>query len=821
MQAGKERAIDQRAKGEDRLGLLQRNESQSTIKRRSPSLTDVSLTPRSTTIEEEPSFHVGPVPHSRTPLRTKRRSLSAPLLTHLSSPPAPSIDYLELLSMPHPPPLSTRIEMDLLGRLRDLGFDEGQVEHSIRTDACDSCGAVWWMLLRKLEEKEREAAYRAAMDVVEEAPLFETSHHAFSTTSFDVPHSNRPLTPSTPPVLSTAEAEERLGYFLNGAASVSAPLLSYFPAVEPSSPRKSMARSKSKDYLANSTTPSPTPSTKSPYTNEDEGGVVKRSRSGSVGMLARATSVIGSLSLLTRMEDASSSPTVSPSTSTLPLSNLFGRRPSASGQGTDESKVTTPTVQLSPSKGQPVVLLSTACSTPTKGSVSTSVSQGTFSTITPPAISKRLPTTLAPVGTKPKAVKPSKASLFSNFKMWFGDDKKKRKRNPAASTSHTRVTSPSRGSGTVTRRSMRLDGTYVPSPLKRPPIGSRASSNGSIAAQSRRSSFNSVRHQHADHLPPFFSPGYAHHRRRSDGSRASSDRGERSRPPSLRSASGASNSGGRRPPHSKAGSFGSLSSPTPKELYRRPPTSTIVRRLGGSSRHSRQRSTGSSIATRRSSTSSIEEDLTDEPHPAEPILEEDEENEDRAASERHRAFRKLSGDLRPSFSSRPSFDSHHSHSSDHRPAVFVAHKSRHVFGAPSQPSASSSLSRKHSHTNLRPALRDVFAGKDVDGEWIDEADELGGYGGGLGQAPTRSEIRRESFESVGAGAGGYVDSPTSEKFTGGIGMFEGRYAGVQAQGETGSSTSGPGSWRAGGGGTSRAPVFRAAVVIEEEEEEEE
>ncbi|KAI0071312.1 Pkinase-domain-containing protein [Panus rudis PR-1116 ss-1] len=97
----------------------------------------------------------------RTPARTKRRSVSSTL----SDPSSPSAsfekprgpiaqqDFSSLLSTPAPIIFSTSLERELLNNLSSLGFDTGQIVHSVLTDACDATGALWWMLKRKAERK--------------------------------------------------------------------------------------------------------------------------------------------------------------------------------------------------------------------------------------------------------------------------------------------------------------------------------------------------------------------------------------------------------------------------------------------------------------------------------------------------------------------------------------------------------------------------------------------------------------------------------------------------------------------------------------------
>jgi hypothetical protein len=45
---------------------------------------------------------------------------------------------------------STPVERELLSVLAALGFDTAQIVHSVLSDACDSAGALWWMLRKKV-----------------------------------------------------------------------------------------------------------------------------------------------------------------------------------------------------------------------------------------------------------------------------------------------------------------------------------------------------------------------------------------------------------------------------------------------------------------------------------------------------------------------------------------------------------------------------------------------------------------------------------------------------------------------------------------------
>ena len=100
-------------------------------------------------------------PHpTRTPARTKRRSVSSTLSDGNGSPqrdkplaPLPPQDFASLLSTPAPIIFSTPAERELLNALSLMGLDTAQIVHSVISDACDSTGALWWMLMRKHEKQ--------------------------------------------------------------------------------------------------------------------------------------------------------------------------------------------------------------------------------------------------------------------------------------------------------------------------------------------------------------------------------------------------------------------------------------------------------------------------------------------------------------------------------------------------------------------------------------------------------------------------------------------------------------------------------------------
>ncbi|BGP03667.1 hypothetical protein NBRC10513v2_007402 [Rhodotorula toruloides] len=930
----------------------------------------------------------------------------------------PRIDYLSLFlsTSSAPPLLSSASDQALLKLIADLGFDAGQVAHSIRTSACDSCSAIWWMLKRKREEKarlegleagdgeegegtlvrtnsmmsvrhaerlrdpaavlldtqgeededssEEEFEQNEPLEVlVEETPTppetarpveerrpsgsSSSSSHSRSreaslrppspprTPSRRASHTpagpNTPLTPSaaiaaahrpTTPISpvsppSQEEAEARLSYFLSddpvSAHSTAVP--SYFPTVEPPSPLKarglssSMPRSASRDQLG------------VVGTSTDEKGDAKRARAGSVSMLARATSAIGQgLASLSNAGTPTTEEGVSPGgifagrkgslpsddprllhqatppqRSSLPL--LSVPMPSMSAPSTPSmptSSITPPLPSSARQEGaHPPLTATPPRALPERAlspapSASASSHQGSFSTT---SSSARVGRSVSLTGPSSSAGKKSSrgGNLLSTFKLWFGQDPRKRKRasmvprlGGPASNEYAPVGFGATGIG----RSQSMYTTS--SPLgRRPTMGSRRSSNNSLVnggreagpagagvSLSRRSSVSSA---HRDYS--LSTPGRGMHRRRaSDASRTSaSERGDRSRPASLRSFSGqqpGKPGGGRRTGrHSRAASTSSAGSyATAKDaVYRRPPTTTtVVRRRHGShgrrstdgggtpGRHHRRTASGASSAHRSSSSggagaSDGEETVEEEDAGEDPIMEEDEEESAPGTaatssevvhlsppSVRPRPHRTVSG-------SGSSSDPHSGHgspvpsmrSSASRgpPAIFTAHKTTHLFGSPLQPhapSTSSSLSAFDRRTASRPLpqptqsqqpIRDVFAvksPKEDGGEWVDEDDDLEGYGGGLGQQSFRNDGNAVAG-GAGAGAGTgpmtspkLADSPVAERVWGGGGgggasRFEGRYAGL----------GGAGGGAGGGGRGDEGKWGRVAVVMEEEEEEEE
>lgn len=111
---------------------------------------------------DEQAMHLPLAQHSRTPNRTKRRSVSSTLSDRRpsllrggsnSTHAPPVIDYHSQLNVVPVPFFSTEEEQELLASLRLIGLDVGQLQHSVNNNACDASSALWWMLRAKQKQK--------------------------------------------------------------------------------------------------------------------------------------------------------------------------------------------------------------------------------------------------------------------------------------------------------------------------------------------------------------------------------------------------------------------------------------------------------------------------------------------------------------------------------------------------------------------------------------------------------------------------------------------------------------------------------------------
>lgn len=753
-------------------------------------------------------FHLPLAEHSRTPSRTKRRSLSASITEHLrpsmthshshTSQAIPVVDYLAQLDETPPPFFSTTSEKRLLESLSLLGFDIGQVMHSVNSDACDASSALWWILRAKQAEREHEQQHSPAM----ERTLSERSEnqHSFSrldslrlTEAFNAPamstdqstiKASRKDPDMLPPTLGPPIAVEEVD-----------PIQGRAPLRDESPPREQVRRSSGTHTSGTGNDMNPASPEK--HVKKDAKG--EKNRSASFSMLQRATSALtGSTLVRKKSQDKLIGETLIKSPKMLlktPPSTRTGKKDGGSGmlelpvvmdvnrqrQGSNDSSAS-------------------AASAP---NLQASTSYGTVETLA------SLSSSLNSLEESPSKSKSSgnagrKEGLLTTFKSWWNEGQRKKPKTTGLGLQT--YGTPSKAPGMRSQHHPAVKRTTVvarrsPADAIRPGLNSRKSSS----ANSRRSSITSLQ------LPSDFlhqGDAYGLHRRgsrRSTGSRTPTSEAEfpggLSRASSVhslvRTPSGTTSGGMQSYHHQKSGSASSGQSGG--KVPTRPPrphirgTTAASRRAPGDRHHLRSPSATSSI---RSAASSRRSSLLPDPV----------DSGDDSASTRSRR-------------KHLSVEDKHYH-----PAVLIAHRTR------SPLSATFPTQRPRS----KVPIRDVFAkkpvGDTIDDEWIDDDDEERGFAGGLGQCSSASVGKQFKPPPIITGTG---DSPTiKSKFASNANQ---RYGGRAKTEGTESPTPSPTDLAnpiartkvenhppppIARGGFSRFPSLRPADVMEEEEPEE-
>ncbi|KIP11296.1 hypothetical protein PHLGIDRAFT_83742, partial [Phlebiopsis gigantea 11061_1 CR5-6] len=473
---------------------------------------------------------------TRTPVRTKRRSVSS-TLSEPGSPttdkpitlPTPPQDFSFLLSTPAPLIFSTPLERDLLNTLSFLGFDTGQIVHSVLADACDATGALWWVLKRKAERRVlHEASTKPATEPKEEVPRSksESTRHSddkdAKSRSLGI-RDGRSRSPIPPTILQ----------------SHSTPELQLIPATptgpshtRPETPPGAMSPSNPLLSPGNSTPVDSTrshPSTPSGSMKEKDGSKGRGKRSGSVSIMQRAATALEAAGLVRKR----SSEAVKEGREADEKRSGSGDDPRSS-HGSSSKVLKSPPLKAlkdepgtpprslefnaSASVGSPWVLTSGQQSSPPTPANSPGGSLGSLATIGENTIK---------IGNNR-----NRASLLSTFRMWFKEDAKgKRKEPPPPLASQSLVyssnpagPSPSpatgRGRGTVKLRMSNGRPAKVTrktgNRAKRGSVSSRRSSS----VNSKRSSLTSAQ-VGAVESSSFGEPIVAVSRQRSDPSRRS------------------------------------------------------------------------------------------------------------------------------------------------------------------------------------------------------------------------------------------------------------------------------------------------------------
>ena len=718
-------------------------QTETVVEEQTPALTlKVPSTPqqisRSNSSSKDPSAY--PI---RTPVRTKRRSVSSALSDHednvINTPEPPATqqnNFSMLLESPAPIIFSTPLEQRLLNSLSTLGFDTGQIVHSVLSYACDPSGSLWWMLIRKAEATGLDQGH---------IPVTEgKSNRGSSKKQVDKSraHDNK----QRPNELDAVSAMTR-----------SAPELAFIPATPTAS--TSITQTTPLRPADSGPTLSPSPSvdlTKSfPSTSgssHKDANKARKPRAGSVSILQRATTALEATGLVRKKstdavreerekekhkesdrkqasgeETRSSQGSIPGKRPKSPSSKQEG--PAATDYDMDPSHLSSPWIMAKPPKA----------SSPESPSPTEATSPGDTLTALP---------NLGGANSKGGSVGRNRASLLTAFRMWF-DEGRRTKRKEAGRNVGLPVVpgTPTNGRarGTMKRRGSSGSKRNTGHRTKH-----SVSSRRSSSVNSRRSSINSiamVEGSYQDHMVSMT-------RQRSDPSHGSygahtpsSERGEySSRPSSVISVTGRRHR--KSPSQSSSGSMRTRTmSPTTNKYHRREGSGSstrVVKQLHTPHRsrvpapHVRSDSTTSSVHSLESSRRNSFYDPSESEGPR---------------------------NISPYRTHRNSFDE----STPRRNAAtkFVAQKRQVPFMSPLNGSVGRSgwkkawgveppgwQTRAARPTTIEvlaisPApensanIRDVFSGRpslsvghDDDSDWVDEDEGTLHYAGGLGQPPS-------------------------------------------------------------------------------------
>lgn len=651
-------------------------------------------------------------------------------------PAAEQNNFATLLESPAPIIFSTPLEQRLLNSLSSLGFDTGQIVHSVLSDACDSSGSLWWMLVRRAEAAELDQEQNPATE--------NNSTRASSKKGIDKSRANG--------------HKQRLNELDSVSAMTrSAPELALIPATPPAStsvtqttplqptkPRPTLSPSSSVDLVKSF------PST--PGSSHKDTNKTRKTRAGSVSILQRATTALEATGLVRKKSaevvreerekekekhKESDRKQASGEETRSSQGSIPGKRPkspSAKLEGSvatdydlDPSHLSSPWIMAQPPKA----------SSPESPSPTEAASPGDTLTALP---------NLGGVNSKAGSVGRNRASLLTAFRMWFDEGRRTKRKEAGRGVGIPVVPgTPTNGRarGTMKRRgssgSKRNTGHRTKNSV---------SSRRSSSVNSRRSSINSIAMLDGSYQDQVV----AMTRQMSDPSRRSygaqtpsSERGEYpSRPSSVISGTGRRHR--KSPSQSSSGSMRTRTmSPTTNKYHRREGSGSSTRVVKQSHTPHRSRAPGLHVRS-DSATSSVHS------------LESSRRNSfyDPSESEGPR-------NISPYRTHRNSFDE----STPRRNGAtkFVAQKRQIPFMSPLSGSISRSSWKKSwgveppgwQTRTARPTtvevlaispapgdsanIRDVFSGRpslsvghDDDSDWVDEDETL--YVGGLGQLPS-------------------------------------------------------------------------------------
>lgn len=756
---------------------------------------DAAVSQRSFTRTPSQSSKAPPALPTRTPVRTKRRSVSSTLSESASpgfdktSNAAPPQDFASLLSTPAPLIFSTPLERDLLNSLSTLGFDTGQIVHSVLSDACDATGSLWWMLKRKAEKKAVEDGVgpsTPANEAVEapEEPVQETPKRS------DTSKSRRSKAGKSSTV-GRSSRDPRSSGTAELTQARSAPELQFIPAtptgpstIRPDTPPQSKTPPNPLLSPSSSTTESvlrSQPSTPGGSLKDKDGSKGRKARSGSVSIMQRATTALEAAGLVRKKSADAVRDDKDKDKEKNADKRLTSSEEARSSHGSGSSKL----VKTPPMKAIKDSVMPPPMTPPSAAEIALTQAQVGSPWVmanaqqSPPSSRAESPgdtlsalPNISAAGSRHR----NRGSLLSTFRMWFKEDTKgKRKEEavvpqvlrPASASPNASPVSP-RARASVRRRQSATRGK-VASGRKTGPRAKRASmsSRRSSSVNSRRSSVTSNQYGVLESPSHTSEPFPLIARTRSDASRRSfgshtpiSDREEYvSRPSSIQSFV-AQQRHRKSPSASSAGSLhpARTSSPLPK-FHRRAGSGSSTRVVRQVQPH--QNISGNKPPHLRSNSASSAHSLASS-RPG--SLYDLSENESRRNSSPVKAQSRHSMDDTPR--------------RNHGLSTFVAHKRQTPFSNPGGSSGYlNSIGRSSwkkswgmeppgwQSRSAHPAIevlaisppdnplgiRDVFSGRQSlnlgdESDWVDEDDDdIPGYAGGLGQMPSSATSSHPAY----------------------------------------------------------------------------
>ncbi|KAF8737333.1 hypothetical protein AX14_013019 [Amanita brunnescens Koide BX004] len=718
----------------------------------------------------------------RTPARTKRRSVSSTLSdspTGFAPPRAHDINFASLLNTPTPIIFSSSLERELLSTLSALGFDTAQLVHSVLTDACDSAGAVWWMLKKRVEKRMlEEGEQKSFMNSLIEAHLKEARSPEDESPEAYAKKTEEP-----------GKKQKDIGIQADLPSSGSqrtTPQLTFVPptptSARPSTPPRPPTPTKTPLLSPSSTAESSIRS--HPVTPaasvRDRESKNRKPRSGSVSIMQRATTALEAAGLVRKKSsEAVKDDKERERSKEIERRTLSGEE-SHSSHGSGSSKLTK-SPPLRPHKGpttppidkqqlasisSPWVLAESKSSLPeqradpptpanTPGEMIHSLSAPNVSEMSKPS--------------KGRSNIRSRPNLLNAFRLWFHEDRKGKRKEAAPSGQGMNAygrsaTSQAFNPGTGKRRGSSSSGKInarVGNRAQRPSLSSRRSSS----VNSRRSSVAS------NQMVLLDSPQQIPTRRSVGSHTPNSDKGGgdlSSRPSSVHSFSMQSQQRHRKSP--SAGSIGStyFRTASPMQKYHRRGGS------GSSTRVVRQVQTTPRAMHIRTSSATSSVQSAPSSRPASFYEASEGEGQKPASSPIKTRSRRTSDDT---YTSRRSSNTNNSTTT----TTFIAQKRQTPFLSPISHSYGSSFTRSSwkkswgleppgwkSRTTHVPvqvlavspandsSIRDVFSGRHSlnlgdESDWVDEDDDIPSFAGGLGQLsttlnPTASFINTQQAE---------------------------------------------------------------------------